>query len=320
MRKTELKLIEENKSIKYGDKLCFLGSCFSEHISSKLEEFGFDVDSNPLGVLFNPISIAQVVLNSEKILSDKAFLERDGIELNWYANSKVYGHENKLEFQKEIKRKVYNFNSSLKKAKTLFISFGTAFIYTHKELGIDVANCHKVEANKFTKRLLTVDEMYHNWEQLLNYLKELNPELKIVFTVSPVRHVKDGLVENNRSKSRLFELIGLLEEKLSVGYFPAYEIVNDELRDYAYFKADGVHPNEFAVQRVWDLFEQVYLEESTKKLKQELLSYLNYFTHQSIHPESRQHIRTRDLKIDQFNAFLDKHKEIKLHKKRLLNE
>lgn len=320
MRKTEYKFQKQSIEINYGDKLCFLGSCFSEHISEKLQSLGFDVDSNPLGVLFNPISISKLISDSDLILRDESFLLKDDIHLNWFANSKIYGYESKDEFHSFLKSKLNDFRLSLSNSKVLFVSLGTSFVYSHNELNIDVANCHKIEANKFTKRLLSVSEMYEHWEKTLCQINQINPSIQVVFTVSPVRHVKDGLVENNRSKARLFELISLLEKGSSIAYFPAYEIVNDELRDYAYFKADGVHPNAFAIERVWELFEEEFFNERTKELKDKFSSFLNFFNHKSIHPESGLHKKSLEKNTLKFKSFLEENKEIIWHKKRLLQE
>ncbi|SFT46197.1 GSCFA family protein [Lishizhenia tianjinensis] len=310
MRKTEVKALKNKLSLDYDSKCVFVGSCFSENIAERMRNCGFNVVNNPLGVLFNPISVAHVLTNPSEILKESSFLQKDNIHLNWHANSKVYGANGLESFQEEVTKLLEDFNQNLASADVLFITFGSSFVYKYKATQTRVANCHKVVQSEFEKELLTVDEMLVVWRRVLAVLKEQNPRLRIVFTVSPVRHIKDGLIENNRSKARLFELVTALEHE-DCTYFPAYELVMDECRDYAYFEADGVHPNAFAVQRVWEYFFETYFSKDTQKTMQQYLSFKHFFAHKALHPESDEHISIVQKQEGKFKDFLENHPNIK---------
>lgn len=306
MRKTVVNPLANTWNISYSDRCIFIGSCFSEHISQKMDSAGFKVESNPLGVLFNPLSIANLLSNHEAIVGDEAFIQKENIFLNWHANSKVYGAESLLEFKASISNKLKDFKESLLQADVLFVTFGSSFVYRYSKDNIRVANCHKIPQKEFEKELLEVGEMVDTWKKVLAVLKQLNPKLKIICTVSPVRHIKDGLIENNRSKARLFELIGELEKE-GVCYFPAYELVMDECRDYAYFEGDGVHPNSYAVNRVWEYFGASYFTSATYKVMEQYLSFKRFFQHKAIHPESETNQRAIKVQEAKFSAFLKQH-------------
>ncbi|MDX1444851.1 GSCFA domain-containing protein [Lishizhenia sp.] len=306
MHKTLLKVISSDISLDYTSKCVFVGSCFSENISQRMKQAGLMAESNPLGVLFNPISVANALNNHDVILTQNAFLKKDNIFLNWHANSKVYGVDDLEVFQEELKLNLQEFKEKLSSADVLFVTLGSAFVYRFLEDDIRVANCHKVPQKKFNKEFLSVSEMLVVWKEVLNHLHTMNPKLKVVFTVSPVRHVKDGLVENNRSKARLFELISRLEQE-GAYYFPAYELVMDECRDYAYFEADGVHPNAFAIDRVWEYFCATYFSTETQGIMKQYLGFQSFFRHKSLHPESVSSLKAMQQQKEKYADFLEKH-------------
>lgn len=307
MRKTEVPLKESDKKIKYKQKICFVGSCFAENIAAKMTRAGFEVNSNPLGVMFNPNSIAKILNGDSSLVDDLAYLKKDNIHLNWHANSKVYGAGTLAEYRAVIEARISHFKQDLANSDFLFITFGSAFAYRHKATHQIVANCHKIPQKEFEKELLSLDELKKEWQECLSLLQEKYPHLTVVFTVSPVRHIKDGLIENTRSKARLFELISSLENFECTSYFPAYEIVLDECRDYAFFEADGVHPNSFAVEKVWDYFCAMYLEESTQKVMHKFLGFRNFFEHRDLHPESSSALAAKELQKEKLSAFLAEH-------------
>ncbi|MGB0934117.1 MAG: GSCFA domain-containing protein [Lishizhenia sp.] len=275
----------ENQRYSYANKFAFLGSCFSENIHTELINAGFKSLSNPYGTLFSPKAIEQFILNSNNVLfNDEAFINRENIVLNYHANSKVYGLD-RVNFENKLKTIRSHFLKALENIDTLFITFGTAWVYTLKSNEVTVANCQKVNQSNFIKRMLTIEEIVAGQLEMLNFLKEINPNLEIVYTVSPVRHTKDGLIENNRSKSRLFEAIGSLEERYSVSYFPSYELIIDELRDYRFFEEDGVHPNNTAINAVSDLFFSSYFSNQALTIRKEYLNYQRTLLHSPIHPE-----------------------------------
>ncbi len=264
--------------ITHQDNLLSVGSCFSENIGAKLKNSGFNVNVNPFGVIFNPISIST-------ILKD-VFLRRKFTSSDLYEyQSKYYSLQHHGSFKsvnkKELIDRLNSTNteiySNINPTSTLIITFGSAWVYELNETNEIVANCHKLPNNIFTKRLLTVDEILAAYQQILPKFKH------VILTVSPVRHWKDGAVENTRSKSVLHLAIQRLEEQFSnVTYFPSYEIVVDELRDYRFFKEDMLHPNEQAINYVWEKFQDVYFSEKTLQINRKVEQFNKLRNHRVI--------------------------------------
>lgn len=272
-------------AIGYQQPVVLLGSCFSEHISAELQKAGFTVSSNAFGVVFHPIALAKSLTETIRETVSERVLQREDIFLSWDASSDVYAlSETALRSRLEEVRT--ELRSSLQQASTLIVTLGSAHGYRLKESGEIVANCHKIPADNFTKELTPLDELVESWSEALSVLKALNPVLQCVFTVSPVRYSRDGWIANNRSKARLFELCGILEERFGTAYFPAYELVNDLLRDYRYFAKDGVHPNEQAIGRVWELFGEWYFDPATKQVVNEITKLRQMENHRLLFPES----------------------------------
>lgn len=297
--------------IDYRHKYLFLGSCFSENLSEKMKNNGFAMKSNPFGVVFNPISLADFFLLSDEEIKDSVFL-RDDLALSWLANSTCFAYDKK-ELQDKLIQQRQFFLEEIADAKMLFVTFGTAWVYENNESQSLVANCHKIPQNKFSKRLLTIEEIVAKWKKVIAFLKELNPSLDIVFTLSPVRHVKDGLAENARSKATLLNAIyQLVEEERQLRYFPAYEIVLDELRDYAYYTIDGVHPNELAIAEIWEKFKATYFTAETKQINAELIQLKQLMNHRLQHPESKASIAFLQDVLKRKEAFVKKYDFVNL--------
>ena len=287
MKKTPVNFPEFSFDINREHTIALLGSCFSEHLSKKLESFKFDVVSNPLGIIFNPLSLSSfLIAEKEEIL--KHNFQRNDVWLNCQANATVFGYSNEALTQ-TIEEKREQFFKGLSASNVLFITFGTAWVYEQIDSAVLVANCHKQPATQFRKRLLTIEEIVQQWTITIHHLKEIYPALNIVFTVSPVRHTKDGSVENTRSKSRLLEAIHqLTEHHHSVAYFPVYEFFMDELRDYAFYEKDGIHPNSIAIDLVWEKFEQSFFKEKTKSWLKEYQRLSQQLQHRPLHPDSKE--------------------------------
>lgn len=295
--------IEPQNWIDYKKSYTFIGSCFSENLSKKMIEDGFQVKANPLGVIFNPISIADFFLLNDNQLEESVFIRED-VALSWLANSTFFSYD-KEELKAELLVERAVFLESIKSSGILFVTFGTAWVYEHIASDTIVANCHKASANQFVKRLITLEEIVESWQYVIDDLC-LNTDLKIVFTVSPVRHIKDGLVENNRSKARLLEAVHLLAEKNeNVAYFPAYELVLDVLRDYSFFEKDGVHPNQTSIDEVWDIFKQTYFTKETIELNQELNRLKQLFRHRPLHPNSKQAVDFVNERNEKWKNFIN---------------
>ena len=264
-----------SRLVNYKDGLVFVGSCFSEHIANRLIDFEFNVQNSPNGIVYNPISLADAFL---RISENRDYVQNDLIHHNGYWHSKFHhGSFSDLHVHDTLhgmNNNLHAFRDALKKAKFLFVSFGSAIVYTWKEDGNVVANCHKIPQQKFEKRLLSVNEISDTWRHVIEILKQLNPHLQIVFTVSPVKHLKDGVEQNQISKSILMlALYELKNRNPDLNYFPAYELVTDDLRDYRFYETDGAHPNTMAIDYVFDKFSAAYFDSETKSFFIEMQEY-----------------------------------------------
>lgn len=296
--------------MEHGDQCILIGSCFSNEMGAHFEEKGFDVLSNPFGTVFHPEAISRLVSETIEGVRQERVFQRNDLFFSWDAGGTVFGYS-EAELKSRLERNRAQLLDYLKNSKYLFVTFGSAFGYTANSLKQIVANCHKMPSSDFTKSMTDTDSMVHSWSKTLNLLFKLNPQIQVVFTVSPVRHVKDGLIANNRSKSRLFELISELEKREQTAYFPSYEIVMDELRDYRFYKSDGIHPNELAVGHVWKHLGKALFSAETQMLCTEIMNLRNLENHRSLYPESIEHlkfIKKLELKIQ---TFLEMHPEIK---------
>ena len=252
--------------VNYKHRILTLGSCFSSEIGDKLKEGKFTIEVNPFGVLFNPNTILKCI---ESSVTDEITTEHI-INLNQkyyhYDYHSDISADSSLLLEKEIKERSEKFKEFLKNGDLLIITLGTAWAYKLKATAKFIGNCHKMPAVNFEKELLSLDDQFRKWKMLLTNLKLNNSKLKVVFTVSPVRHSKDGLQENNVSKGMLHNLIFQLQNTFeNVCYFPAYEVVMDELRDYRFYNSDLIHPTKQAVDYVFEKFSEAYFNLQTKE-------------------------------------------------------
>lgn len=252
-------------SFQHGDEIILTGSCFSDEISNKLRNSGHSVYSNPYGTIFHPSILAFNLMNALSEQSDERIFEREGKFYTWNASTLISGHSEE-ELQQELLQRKTEFKQRLKSSKLLIITFGTAWGYELNATQEIVANCHKMPTQLFTKFLSSPYELVQDWILAIEQIRSVNPDIHIIFTVSPVRHTRDGLIENNLSKSRLIEAVQQLTLEENTSYFPSYELVIDVLRDYRFFKEDRVHPNEEAIEFVWNKFERAYCNDSTIEL------------------------------------------------------
>ncbi len=252
------------------------GSCFTEHIGERMARSKMQVYSNPQGIVFNPASIASGL---HACMSGKSYGEDDVFYHNEIWNSwdfhSRFSHTDKDTALKGMNEALSEAGAFLPEARWLIVTFGSAYQYVTTgqagREGYGVANCHKAPGQWFEKKLLETDRMLSEWEKLIRALQAYNPSLQLLFTLSPVRHARDGLVENNRSKARLNELIHALVDRFAhCHYFPAYELVIDVLRDYRFFEPDMVHPNSLAIQYVWEQFVEAYMPATDRDLLQRI--------------------------------------------------
>lgn len=265
-------------SINYDDSLLFIGSCFSDKMGTFLEENRFNTLLNPFGTLFNPASIATAL----QFLLNPALFNSQWIDFfneKWisFAHHGSFSHSVRDTFIQNIENQLDKGNTFLNKANFLFITFGTAYAYRHKKSNLIVANCHKIPAHKFNKIRLEVDEIVAQYQTLIAHLQQNNPNLTTIFTVSPVRHLGDGFHENQLSKSTLHLAIDeILKSCPKTFYFPSYEILQDDLRDYRFYGQDLCHPNEQAMNYIREIFSTAFFSSETEK-KRKLIEKENKF-------------------------------------------
>ena len=300
---TLVSLPEIPVSVTYETPVFLIGSCFSDVLGNRLNERKFSVLSNPFGTVYNPASINRMI---QSIL-DNHVPEADDIQ----HHNGIYFHPDyhsdvsamsRHETLTRIQLATENAHEFLQKASCIFITFGTAIVYREKKSDQVVANCHKLPADRFVKKLLSIDDICRDSEKMIRNLREKCPDIPIVFTVSPVRHIRDGLIENNRSKARLLEAVHLLSENLpGVYYFPSYELVMDQLRDYRFYEKDMIHPNELAHDVVWEMFSDTFFDVKTKQIIFRIEKIMMAFRHRprfDQHPDYGLFCRKQIIDID----------------------
>jgi hypothetical protein len=276
------------KQINIKQDVLLLGSCFAEEIGKKLHDRKFKAIVNPHGISYNPLSISNAVTDciEGKIYSETHLFHHNELWQSFNHHGK-FSSTNSAVCLQNINEEIKNAHTHLKSAKWLIVTFGSAFAYTSKQTNTIVANCHKIPAAEFEKNILSKNQIVSVWNKQIEALKKFNPDLNILFTVSPVRYVRDGLVQNNQSKGILLNSIrNLVEQNANCFYFPAYEIVIDELRDYRFFKEDLVHPNELAVNYVWEKFVNALCDAETKKILSEYEPLLKSMHHRPLQEDT----------------------------------
>jgi len=261
---TEVSVPEAPRPITYGSKILCLGSCFAEHISDKLDYFKFQVTSNPFGILFTPPALLNII---EKTVKKEEFTTNDIFQTDekwqsFYAHSRL-GDRSAAKALAALNSAESSLFEAIQTSTHIIITLGSAYVYKHLDSGLMVANCHKQPQALFTKQLLAVYQLHDMLKELIGYCRRLNNDLKFTFTVSPVRHSKDGMVENQRSKAHLLAAVHqTLDEDPQTQYFPSYEIMMDELRDYRFYKRDLIHPNDLAIDLIWKKFKSSIIDKS----------------------------------------------------------
>lgn len=264
-----------------------LGSCFSEHIGTKLRKHKFTVCSNPFGTLYNPISIAQSLslLTGNQELSDADFLYTQEQYVSIYHNT-TFAAPSKASLIKLLQANLEKSRQFLAHTDFVLLTLGTAFVYKHIELDKIVSNCHKIPSSTFERFCLSAQEVEIALREAVNQLRELNPAMRIVFTVSPVRHLKDGFAGNSLSKATLRLGIEALAEEGMASYFPSYELVLDDLRDYRFYEPDMLHMNAVGIDYIWEKFSQSYFSEATHQINKRIANIQKALEHKFVNPDS----------------------------------
>jgi len=300
-------------SMKHGDQLLFLGSCFSDEIALKARYCGFKCESNPFGTIFHPLVLSRFITETlEPKFSAERIVSRNDLYFTWDAGSSVFAFDSEsLNLKLESIRNAWK--NHLQQASILFVTFGSAWGYRIPDRDLIVANCHKFPASSFQKELSDSLTIVRQWKETIARLKDYNPALKIVFTVSPVRHFRDGLIENNQSKSILIDAVRVLVQEENCSYFPAYEIVTDELRDYRFFKTDRVHPNEEAIDYVWNRLLTTMSSTETQSICKMVVKQRLAENHRTLFPESEESINHLNITTENRRKLLNQFPEIQLN-------
>jgi hypothetical protein len=301
---------QSNNLIDYRSNILLIGSCFVENIGDKLDYFKFRNSQNPLGILFHPMAIENLIANAVK---EKVYTENDIFFHNeqWHcfdAHSRI-SNLSKDTLLDDLNNNIKSTKRRIEESTHVFITLGTSWVYRHIETNRPVANCHKIPQKLFLKELLSVDEISKSIDSIVSLVKSVKEDASIIFTVSPVRHIKDGFVENTLSKANLISGIHtvLLQQLNSkCHYFPSYEIMLDELRDYRFYKEDMLHPNETAINYIWEKFQQTWINESASKTMRDVEDVQKGIQHKPFNQKSKAHLNF-------LQNLEDKKQAIKLH-------
>ena len=289
--RTEVNITPPEKQISYHSNLLLMGSCFTENIGEIMNEMQFRIDINPFGVNYNPSSLARnlwTLLNQKEYSKDD--LQSDSGRWFSFDHHSDFSDSDPDTCLANINRRITFSGSNLKKADYLLLTWGTAWVYVLKKSANVVSNCHKLPANNFSRHLLSVSQITDTYTKLFVALRKSAPELKIILTVSPVRHWKDGAQLNSVSKSSLILAAHKLTEMFSYcEYFPAWEIAMDDLRDYRYYDDDLVHPNKQMISYIWEKFSAAWLDEETARIMKSVAKLVNARNHRPFDSDSEQH-------------------------------
>lgn len=292
---TQVPLQQVSNQIDYQSQVLLLGSCFVENIGKKLDYFKFRTLQNPFGILFHPKAIENLLSRSIQ----KTGYTKDDV---FYHNERWHcfdAHSDLSDISKDgllqkLNLSLEQTNQQIAQTTHIILTLGTAWVYRHLETNSVVANCHKVPQKEFSKELLSVDAIVACLENMIESIQSVNPNAHLIFTISPVRHLKDGFVENQQSKAHLISAIHQIIGKnaslrLVEGYFPSYEIMMDELRNYRFYEADMVHPNQLAIDYIWERFKSTWISIKDYPIMEKVEAIQKRIEHRPFNPDSEQH-------------------------------
>lgn len=311
--RTQVIITKPDFGIDHSTPMMLLGSCFSENIGNKLLEHKFRVKINPFGIVYNPLSAATVV---KRLLSNKPFDETDLVFHNTvyqsFLHHGAFSHPEKSKCLQSISDSFADAAAFIRKTDVFLITFGTAYAYKRKSTEEVVANCHKFPSDTFTRDRLTVETIVREWSGVIRAVSALNPAVKFIFTVSPIRHWKDGAHENQISKSILHLAITQLQEIFASGlsYFPAYEILLDELRDYRFFAEDMMHPSTTAVDYIWERFCATFCSKETLDINREWRPMSRSLKHKPLNELTENHRQFLRQTLLKLTVFQEKYPQI----------
>lgn len=304
--RTELQLSLAEPVIHHHDRLMFLGSCFSENIMERCSYFGLRAQKNPVGILYNPFSIARVLtmLVNKESLDEASIIERDSMYVYDYFHGD-FNANSKKELVEKWTRCIDSFHAFWAKAKFLLVTLGSANVYTRKETGEIVGNCHKQPSKLYEKSTLSIEKIADSLRQIHSLCRGSNQPKELILTCSPVRHLRDGLQENSRSKAHLLSGIHQVVDSTNAVYFPSYELMIDDLRDYRFYRDDLLHPTDWAVDYIWEKFSDRFFDSKTTELNKSVGKLRKQQLHRSFHENSEANRRFQ-LKIRETEKLLIK--------------
>ena len=290
--RTKIPIPQSDFKINYNSKIVLLGSCFAENMADKLDFFKFENSCNPFGILFHPLAIEKLI---DFAISEKHFNEEDVFFHNerWHCFDAHSDLSNSSQFAviANLNSIVKSLKLELQEASHIIITYGTSWVYRNIATNKIVANCHKVPQGAFRKEILSIGNIEKSIQNTINLIQKINPNCNFIFTVSPVRHLKDGFIENQQSKAHLFSAIHqtINNKPQTINYFPSYEIMMDELRDYRFYAEDMIHPNQVAVDYIWQQFAETSISQDGLTIMKEVEIIQKGLAHRPFNPNSESH-------------------------------
>ncbi len=289
---TKIPITQNANPIDYNSKIVSFGSCFAENMGDKLLYYKFQTQVNPFGIIFNPFSIEKLI---ERVVLQRYFTKDDIFFFNerWHCyevHSELSDADSEV-FLSKLNQILSDTQKQLQQATHIIITYGTSWVYRHIETNAIVANCHKVPQKQFSKELLSIDSIQKAIQNTVSLIATLNPKCNFIFTVSPVRHLKDGFVENQVSKAHLIAAIYATTntKQQTLNYFPSYEIMMDELRDYRFYADDMMHPSPMAIDYIWERFAATQIDASAITTMELVQTIQKGLAHRPFNPNSESH-------------------------------
>lgn len=313
---------EATQKIAIKDSLFSIGSCFSDNIGAQLTAHKFNAVTNPLGIIYNPYSIFKNLrlLLSEGLDPDN-YVNNGDVYFHWDTHSTISG-TNLEDFKGLLQQRSTLSKQSLVNADWLIITYGTIYVYKHIDSGEIVANCHKIPQKRFKQLTLTAQEIEEDYFDTIALIRTINPQVKVILTVSPVRHVRDGLMANNYSKGVLLQAVhDIVNKDENSFYFPSYEILIDELRDYRFYMPDMIHPTQQAIDYIWNKFVHAFMNEDARIFIDEWTKVKKSLEHRPFHPHTSDHqqfLKSTISKLEKLNERMDVSTEIAHAKNQLI--
>jgi len=318
--RTPVSISSSKIQIQHENAILSIGSCFAQNIGNRLLTGKFSTLLNPFGIVYNPISIQKTIfkIKNKEIYTEKNIIENNGL---WHSldHHGCFSSTNLTEILQNINSAIKNANVFLQSTNRVLITLGTAHVFEYKKTGEVVTNCHKLPNNDFNRKRLNVSEIVAALSATFDLLKSQNEDLKIIMTVSPIRHIRDGLQENQLSKATLLLAIDELVQNFDfVEYFPAYELVLDDLRDYRFYESDMIHPNNLAIDYIWEQFSKTYFSAKTLQLNQQIEQIIRASQHRPFHATSAQYLAFKQQQLEKIERlemqydFLNFEKEKKI--------